>query len=127
MPVPKWGLLSNWQMNCCGFDTNEFPIFDDMTKRRTEIKKWLAEVLEKNLTGINYRAFIFGSQANKSDLIRSDIDLGILSDSGISPDCLVRIDNAIEDLPMLYKIDLVDFNNVGDRFKAAALKNVEWL
>ena len=127
MLVPKAGLLSNWQMNCSGFDTNDFPIFDDMTKRRTEIKKWLAEVLEKNLTGINYRAFIFGSQANKSDLIRSDIDLGILSDSGISPDCLVRIDNAIEDLPMLYKIDLVDFNNVGDRFKAVALKNVEWL
>jgi predicted nucleotidyltransferase len=98
-----------------------------MTNRRTEIKKWLKTVLEENLRDVSYRAFIFGSQANKVELIRSDIDLGILSDNSISPINLVRINNAIEDLPMLYKVDLVDFNEVDEKFKTVALKNIEWL
>jgi len=98
-----------------------------MTKRRSEIKQWLAEVLSNNLKDISYRAFIFGSQANQLDMLRADIDLGILSDHTIPSKYLMRINDAIEELPILYKIDLVDFANVDDRFKAAALKNVEWL
>jgi predicted nucleotidyltransferase len=98
-----------------------------MTNRRQQIKQWLKEVLEDNLRDISYRAFIFGSQANKTELSRSDIDVGILSDHAISAINFVRISNAIEDLPMLYKIDLVDFHNVEDNFKVVALKNVEWL
>jgi predicted nucleotidyltransferase len=98
-----------------------------MTTRRLQIKQWLKDVLEDNLRDISYRAFIFGSQANKTELIRSDIDVGILADNAIPAINFVRISNAIEDLPMLYKIDLVDFHNVEDRFKAVALKNIEWL
>lgn len=40
---------------------------------------------------------------------------------------MFKINNAIEDLPMLYKVDLVDFKNVDEKFKSTALKNVEWL
>ena len=98
-----------------------------MTNRRTQIKQWLKEVLENNLNGISYRAFIFGSQANQEDLKRSDIDVGILADDEISAIKLMKINNAIDELPMLYKIDLVDFKQVTDSFKAVALKNVEWL
>ena len=76
---------------------------------------------------ISYRAFIFGSQANRSDLIRSDIDVGILADDEIPAINMVRISNAIEDLPMLYKIDLVDFYWVGEKFKEIASGNVECL
>jgi predicted nucleotidyltransferase len=98
-----------------------------MTNRRQQIKQWLKEVLEDNLRDISYRAFIFGSQANKTELIRSDIDVGILADNAIPAKNFVRISNAIEDLPMLYKIDMVDFTQVGERFKTVAMQNVEWL
>jgi uncharacterized protein len=98
-----------------------------MTNRRAQIKQWLQVTLKDNLQDISYRAFIFGSQANLSELIRSDIDVGILADNEIPATHMVRISNAIEDLPMLYKIDLVDFSQVDDKFKAVALKNVEWL
>jgi phosphoserine phosphatase len=50
-----------------------------------------------------------------------------LADKAIPFTNFVRISNAIEDLPMLYKVDLVDFYNVDDKFKAVALKNIEWL
>lgn len=98
-----------------------------MTNRRAQIKQWLKKTIEDNLQGISYRAFIFGSQANQTDLSRSDIDVGILAANAIPDTNIVRINNAIEDLPMLYKIDLVDFNNVEEKFKLVALKNVEWL
>ncbi|HWZ34598.1 MAG TPA: nucleotidyltransferase domain-containing protein [Mucilaginibacter sp.] len=98
-----------------------------MTNRRQQIKQWLKVVIEDNLQSISYKAFIFGSQANKEELSRSDIDVGILADQAIPDMNFVRIANAIEDLPMLYKIDLVDFYNVEDKFKAVAMKNVEWL
>jgi predicted nucleotidyltransferase len=98
-----------------------------MTSRRAQIKQWLKTTLNDNLQGISYRAFIFGSQANKQELSRSDIDLGILADNEIPAINMFKISKAIEDLPMLYKIDLVDFTQVNSDFRAVALKNVEWL
>ena len=98
-----------------------------MTARRAQIMNWLKDTLAENLPEVTYRAFIFGSQANCDELIRSDIDVGILADAEIPAVNLFKINNAIENLPMLYKIDLVDFYWVSDRFKEVALSNVEWL
>lgn len=95
--------------------------------RRQQIFYWLKEILKANLTDINYRAFVFGSQANLTELRRSDIDLGILGDQAISTHQLSKINEAIENLPMLYNIDVVDFKEVDEQFKAVALRNVEWL
>jgi predicted nucleotidyltransferase len=98
-----------------------------MTDRRAQIKQWLATTLEENLRDISYRAFIFGSQANRAELIRSDIDVGILADDEIPAINMFKIGIAIEDMPMLYKIDLVDFHWVGEKFKEVAMRNIEWL
>jgi hypothetical protein len=40
---------------------------------------------------------------------------------------LLLINEAIQQLPMLFKIDLVDFYNVEETFKRIALSNVEVL
>jgi predicted nucleotidyltransferase len=93
--------------------------------RRKQILTWIKEVLDRNLAGISYNAFIFGSQANKSGLTRSDIDVGIISDSAIPSWQLSNIIGDIEQLPMLYKIDLVDFKEVDEKFKVVALQNTE--
>ena len=95
-------------------------------ERRQQIIYWLKEILDKNLSGISYNAFIFGSQANKTSLIRSDIDVGIIAED-ITAYQLSKINAAIEELPMLYKIDLVNFMEVDAQFKSVALKNVEKL
>ena len=95
--------------------------------RRQQIISWIKEILNKNLTGISYSAFIFGSQANKASLSRSDIDIGIIAVDKITPHQLSEINGDIENLPMLYNIDLVDFNEVDAKFKSVALKNVEML
>ncbi|MGZ3778707.1 MAG: nucleotidyltransferase domain-containing protein [Mucilaginibacter sp.] len=96
-------------------------------KRREQILLWIKQVLDKNLSGISYSAFIFGSQANRTSLIRSDIDIGIVADAEITSWQLSKIIGDIEQLPMLYKIDLVDFREVDDKFKSVALQNTERL
>lgn len=95
--------------------------------RRQQIIFWLKQVVEKNLAGINYRAFIFGSQANLNELRRADIDLGLLADRPISTQQLSKINNDIENLPMLYNIDVVDFFAVDPQFKTVVFRNIEWL
>jgi predicted nucleotidyltransferase len=96
-------------------------------ERRQQILLWIKEVLDKNLSGVSYNAFVFGSQANKTSLSRSDIDVGITSNDTITSLQLSNIYADIEELPMLYKIDLVNFKEADDQFKSVALKNVEML
>ncbi len=98
-----------------------------LMERREQIIFWISAILKKNLAGLNYRAFIFGSQANLTELKRSDIDIGLIGNEPISPKYLAAIEEEIENLPMLYKIDLVNFNEVDECFKTIALKNAEWL
>lgn len=98
-----------------------------LMNRRTQIISWLKEILKKNLADISYRAFIFGSQANLPELRRADIDIGLIGNKPILPQHLSKINEAIENLPMLYNIDLVDFNDVDEQFKAVAFRNIEWL
>ena len=95
--------------------------------RRQQIIQWLKEIIDKNLAGLSYRAFIFGSQANRAVLKRSDIDVGIISRDEVTAYSLSKINEAIEKLPMLYNIDLVDFKHVDENFKLIAMQNVEWL
>jgi predicted nucleotidyltransferase len=95
--------------------------------RRKQIIQWLKEIIDENLCGLSYKAFIFGSQANKTILKRSDIDVGIIADDNLTDYKLSKINEAIEKLPMLYKIDLINFRDVDPKFKSVAMENIEWL
>ncbi|MGI4751759.1 MAG: nucleotidyltransferase domain-containing protein [Janthinobacterium lividum] len=83
--------------------------------------------MKKNLTNTSYRAFVFGSQANLLELRRADIDLGLMAEDPLSTQQLSKINAEIEELPMLYNIDVVDFQTVDQQFKDVAMKNIEWL
>ncbi|MBD1392339.1 nucleotidyltransferase domain-containing protein [Mucilaginibacter glaciei] len=96
-------------------------------ERKAQIKDWLKQILDIYLSGVKYQAFLFGSQANLDILKRADIDLGIWAEKPIDNAVLVQITNSIEDLPMLFKVDLVDFSQVNDVFKNVALSNMEVL
>ncbi|MBS1503511.1 MAG: nucleotidyltransferase domain-containing protein [Bacteroidetes bacterium] len=95
--------------------------------RRKQILAWIKETLDKHLSGVNYDAFVFGSQANKSSLIRADIDIGIICESKIPMWRFSNILSDLEKLPMLYKIDLVDFRETEEEFRLVALQNTEKL
>lgn len=71
------------------------------------------------------RLFFFGSRVHGRANERSDIDVGILADKPISPGIWLEIQDAVEELPFLYKVDVVDFARVSPEFRAMALEAIE--
>ncbi len=82
-------------------------------------------VLDQHLAGTAYRAFLFGSQANQPELKRSDIDVGIWPEATLSGSTLGAILMDLEELPMLYPVDVVDFSRARESFRQVALQNTE--
>ncbi|MDX2188839.1 MAG: hypothetical protein SFY32_03165 [Bacteroidota bacterium] len=95
--------------------------------RKEQIKQMIRDVVKKHLPNQDYKLFIFGSQANLPDLIRSDIDVGIDAGTKLEYGLMSRIHQDLEDMPTLYFFDFVDFKNVSDKFNQIALKNIETL
>lgn len=89
-----------------------------------EILKQAALIISSELEG-TYRLFLFGSRAKDISSDRSDIDIGILSDTRITAKQLLTIQEKLEQIPTLLKIDVVDFNAVDDEFKKIALKDAK--
>lgn len=89
-----------------------------------EILRQAALIIRKELEG-SYRLFLFGSRAKDTSSDRSDIDIGILSNTRITAKQLLTIQERLEQIPTLLKIDVVDFNTVDDEFKKIALKDAK--
>jgi len=91
-----------------------------------KLKKEILEILGKYLDLSKYKVFFFGSRVSGSGDSRSDIDIGIESPE-IPAYVKLEIEEELENLPILYKIDFVDFNNVSDKFKKVAKEHIEYL
>jgi uncharacterized protein len=87
-----------------------------------EIITNIAEIVDGELN-CTYRLFLFGSRAAGIHDEKSDIDIGILSNTPITGKQMLTIQEKIERIPTLLKIDFVDFSSVGDEFKKIALKH----
>lgn len=94
--------------------------------RKEEIKAMVKNAAAAHLSG-DYKIFIFGSQAGLDNLIRADIDIGIDAGKMLDSKTFLKIYRAIDDLPTLYKFDLIDFYQADEAFKTIALKKIEFL
>ena len=90
-----------------------------------KVKNEVLKIISKYLDLQKYKVFFFGSRINGYSHERSDIDLGIEGPEAIPFLVLGKIKGEIEDLPILYKIEVVDFKNVSDKFKRVALEHAE--
>jgi predicted nucleotidyltransferase len=73
------------------------------------------------------KVFVFGSRATGRSVTRSDIDLGIDLAHPIAPQVLAAIRDAFDDLPILQRVDVVDFSSVDGTFKTVALQQIKSL
>lgn len=89
-----------------------------------KLKKEILEIIGKRLNLSKYRVFFFGSRVSEKGTDRSDIDIGI-EGPPIQAGIWFEIEEEIEEFPALYKIDLVDFQDVSDKFRNVALRAVE--
>ncbi len=92
-----------------------------------EFKNKAAEITAKYLNPQKYKVFIFGSRVKGDNSLRSDIDVGILGDNAVPLVKMFKIREEFDNLPVLYKIDLVDFKVASEKFRKEALKNIEYV
>ena len=90
-----------------------------------QLKKDILAVIGKYLDLNKYRVFFFGSRVNGKGDDRADIDVGIEGTREVPGVAMVEIREALENLPTLYKIDVVDFKKVGEEFREVALTHTE--
>lgn len=94
----------------------------EIQKRLT---KDILDILKKHLDLTGYRVFIFGSRTTEKGNERSDVDVGIEGKQPVPIETFLNIQDDLENLRTLYKIDFVDFKKVADEFKNIALQKIE--
>lgn len=92
-----------------------------------KLKKEVITIMGRYIDLTNYKIFFFGSRVSGKGDDRSDIDVGIDGPLPISPEIKSKIEDEIENLPTLYKIEIVDFKRVPSKFRSVAMQNVEFI
>jgi len=91
-----------------------------------KLKEDILKILSKYLDLSQYKVFFFGSRVKGNADERADIDIGIEGPE-IPSHIKLEIEEELENLLILYKIDFVDFNNVDDDFKKVAKEYIEYI
>lgn len=86
-----------------------------------KLEKEIIVILKQHLNLENYKIFFFGSRVSGKGTNRSDIDMGI-EGPPIPLHVWSDIREAFENIPILYTIEVVDFNKVSARFREVALE-----
>ena len=84
----------------------------------------LKQIVRKYLPDQAYKTFVFGSRVNGSNRKFSDIDLGVKGPKELSAKEYIMIKNEFDDSDLPYRVDLIDFANVSDKFKQMSLNNI---
>ena len=92
-----------------------------LEKLKAEITNLVGRHLDLN----THQLFFFGSRVLGKGDERSDIDVGVKGPAPVSLSVLAEIEEELADLPILYKIDFVDFNQVSGDFRQVVGKNIE--
>lgn len=94
--------------------------------RATEIKAMIAAVMHRNADRLGgHKVFLFGSRATGCARHNSDFDVGVIGDQPLPLGDFYTIEDQLDDLPTLHKIDWVDFNRASPRFRELAMRQTE--
>ena len=94
--------------------------------REQEIRAMLVATMRANTNRLGgHQVVLFGSRAQGKAKSRSDFDLGVVGNTPLPLADFFAIQDMLDELPTLYRIDWVDFARVSERFRSQALKNAE--
>ena len=74
---------------------------------------------------VGHQVVLYGSRAGGNAKPRSDFDLGVVGDTPLPLVDFFAIEDTLDELPTLYRIDWVDFARVSERFRTQAMQTVE--
>jgi predicted nucleotidyltransferase len=83
--------------------------------------------IARSLFGDGTEVIWFGSWPRRRALPHSDIDLAITTGTPIPPERMALLHDAVDIIPTLYQIDLVDLNSAGPALREEVLKYGERL
>lgn len=92
-----------------------------------KLKQELSAIVGKHLNLSEYKMFFFGSRVSGKGNQYSDIDIGIEGPNEISFEIMSKMREDIDNLSILYKIEIVDFQKVSSDFRKIALSHREYL
>jgi len=92
-----------------------------------KLKKEIIAILSKYPDLNRYKVFFFGSRVRGNNFPSADIDIGIEGPREIPAEIKMAIQEQIDNLPTLYKFDLIDFKIASDKFKKEAFKHKEYV
>lgn len=92
-----------------------------------KLKEEILKIIGQYLDLQKYKIFFFGSRVKGSASERSDIDIGIEGPNEIPASIELKIKEELEKIPTLYKLELVDFKKVSDKFKKIAKQHIEYV
>ena len=85
-------------------------------------------IVQRELGTLPVRVYLFGSRADGSARMASDIDIGVLPVGSIPFDALSRLRSAFEESTIPYEVDVVDLSRVEPAFRDKVLREgVAWV
>jgi len=90
-----------------------------------KLKTDLRAIVGRRLDLAQYRLFFFGSRVTNNGDDHSDIDVGVEGPVPVPDATLSDIKDELENLPTVYKVDLVDFASISGDFRKVALTKIE--
>ena len=90
-----------------------------------KLKTEILEVLGEHLDLTRYRVFFFGSRVDGTADEHSDVDVGIEGPGPVPTEVWLDVQEEIENLPILHKVEIVDFRRTADVFREVALQHIE--
>jgi len=82
------------------------------------------QIVLKHIDIARYEVFLFGSRAVGNSKFYSDIDVGIMGKEPLNSIQLAEIEHDLEESIVPFKVDIVDFCKVDEKFKQVALQYV---
>lgn len=84
-------------------------------------------VVQKHLSGLDVRVFLFGSWARGTARRTSDIDVAVLGPKPLPPGVLPRLREALAESRVPYEVEVVDLSDASPAFRKRVLEEgVAW-
>jgi predicted nucleotidyltransferase len=87
----------------------------------------IREVVTRLLHGRGVRVWLFGSHASGTARRSSDVDVALLGDGPVPAEVMLTLREALDDAPVLRRVDLVDLSEVEPVFAARVMaEGIPW-
>ena len=94
------------------------------TPFKTDFEALAKKIVIEELNNFDCKIFLFGSRATNENHRFSDMDIGIIPGKNFDEKILSALIEKLNDSVIPFKVDVVNFNNVSQKFRQEALKHV---